>query len=56
MEPWGTGGVCVNFLSGPDVTAAQYATGFLDEDVARLAAIKRAVDPDGLFRTHHGRA
>lgn len=56
MEPWGTGGVCVNFLSGPDVTAAQYATGFLDEDVARLAAIKRAVDPDDLFRTHHGRA
>lgn len=55
METWGTGGICVNFLSGPDVTAAEYATGFLEHDVARLAEIKRAVDPGDLFRTHHGR-
>ncbi|MHA6624472.1 FAD-binding oxidoreductase [Pseudonocardia sichuanensis] len=55
MAPWSTGGVCVNFLSGPDVTAAQLATGYLPEDVARLAAVKRAVDPDDVFRTHHGR-
>jgi FAD/FMN-containing dehydrogenase len=56
MAPWGTGGVCVNFLSGPDVTAAQLATGYLPADVARLAAIKCAVDPDDVFRTNHGRA
>jgi FAD/FMN-containing dehydrogenase len=56
MAPWSTGGVCVNFLSGPDVTAAQLATGYLPADLARLAAVKRAVDPDDVFRTHHGRA
>jgi hypothetical protein len=56
MAPWGTGGVCVNFLSGRDVTAAQLATGYLPADVQRLGAIKRAVDPDDVFRVHHGRA
>jgi FAD/FMN-containing dehydrogenase len=56
MAPWGTGGVCVNFLSGPDVTAAQLADGYLPADVARLAAVKRAIDPDDVFRIHHGRA
>jgi FAD/FMN-containing dehydrogenase len=56
LAPWSTGGVCVNFLSGPDVTAAQLATGYLPADVARLAAVKRAVDPDDVFRFHHGRA
>lgn len=55
MEPWGTGGVCVNFLSGPDVTAAVLANGYRPGDVERLAAIKRAVDPGDVFRTHHGR-
>jgi hypothetical protein len=56
MAPWGTGGVCVNFLSGPNVTAEQLATGYLSGDAARLAAVKRAVDPGDVFRTHHGRA
>jgi FAD/FMN-containing dehydrogenase len=56
LAPWSTGGVCVNFLSGPDVTAAQLATGYVPADVARLAAVKRAVDPDDMFRFHHGRA
>jgi FAD/FMN-containing dehydrogenase len=56
MEPWATGGVVVNFLSGPDVSAAELASGYLPEDVARLAAIKRAVDPGNMFRTHHGLA
>ncbi|MGI5127198.1 FAD-binding oxidoreductase [Pseudonocardia sp. CA-107938] len=56
LAPWGTGGVCVNFLSGPDVTAAQLATGYLPGDADRLAAVKRAVDPGDVFRTHHGRA
>ncbi|OJU41254.1 MAG: hypothetical protein BGN97_16095 [Microbacterium sp. 69-10] len=56
MEPWATGGVCVNFLSGPDVTAEELATGYLTDDVERLARIKRAYDPENLFRTHHGLA
>jgi hypothetical protein len=56
MAPWSTGAPCVNFLSGPDVTAEQLATGYLPGDVDRLAAIKRATDPGDVFRTHHGRA
>lgn len=56
MEPWGTGGVCVNFLSGPDVTAGVLASGYRPGDVERLAAITSAVDPGDVFRTHHGRA
>lgn len=56
MEPWSTGGVCVNFLSGPCVTAAELASGYLPDDVTRLAAIKDAYDPENVFRTHHGLA
>ncbi|MGH3587460.1 MAG: BBE domain-containing protein [Pseudonocardia sp.] len=37
------------------MSAAQLATGYLPGDVARLAAVKRAVDPGDVFRTHHGR-
>lgn len=56
MNPWSTGGVCVNFLSGPDVTAADLATGYLPGDFDRLTTIKETVDPLDMFRTHHGRA
>ncbi|MFC4138509.1 MULTISPECIES: FAD-binding oxidoreductase [unclassified Microbacterium] len=56
IEPWTTGGVVVNFLSGPDVTAEELASGYLPDDVERLAQIKRAYDPENLFRTHHGLA
>lgn len=56
VTPWGTGGICVNFQAGPDVTAEQWGTGFRTEDLDRLAAIKRAVDPTDMFRFHHGRA
>jgi hypothetical protein len=56
MNPWSTGGVCVNFLSGPDVTAAELATGYLPGDLDRLTTIKKTVDPLDMFRTHHGRA
>ncbi|MEV6241159.1 FAD-binding oxidoreductase [Lentzea sp. NPDC051838] len=56
MSPWSTGGVCVNFLSGPDISAVELATGYLPGDFDRLAAVKHAVDPHDMFRTHHGRA
>lgn len=56
MNPWSTGGVCVNFLSGPDITATELATGYLPGDLDRLTAIKQTVDPRDMFRTHHGRA
>jgi Berberine and berberine like len=53
MEPWGTGGVCLNFLSGPDVTSAQLRSAYRPADVERLLAIKRTVDPANLFRITH---
>lgn len=56
IAPWGTGGVCINFLSGPDVTGPELASGYRPEDVHRLSAIKHAVDPDDVFCVHHGRA
>ncbi|GAA4778998.1 FAD-binding oxidoreductase [Citricoccus nitrophenolicus] len=55
VSPWSTGGVCVSFLSGPDVTATELASGYRPEDWHRLAAIKHAVDPDDVFCVHHGR-
>ncbi|MEE6286362.1 FAD-binding protein [Georgenia sp. MJ173] len=54
MVPWATGGVCVSFLSGPDVTVDELASGYRRSDVNRLAEIKRAVDPNNLFCVHHG--
>lgn len=54
MEPWSTGGPVVNFLSGPDVSGDDLARGYLPDDVERLASIKRQVDPDDVFRVHHG--
>lgn len=56
MAPWATGGVCLSFLSGPDVTAAEHASGYRPADVVRLAQIKRSVDPEDVFCVHHGRA
>ena len=55
MSPWGTGGVCVSFLSGSDVTAAELASGYLPGDAERLDALKTRLDPHDVFRTHHGR-
>jgi len=56
MAPWGTGGVCVNFLSGQNITADRLATGYLPGDLEHIDAVKRAIDPADVFRTHHGRA
>jgi len=56
MAPWATAGVCVNFLSGPDISASRLAAGYLPGDPERLAEIKRVIDPSDVFRTHHGRA
>jgi FAD/FMN-containing dehydrogenase len=53
MRPWGTGGVCLNFLTGPDVTIDELRSGYLPDDFARLAALKTRFDPDNLFRVNH---
>lgn len=54
MSPWNTGGTCISFLSGPDVSAETLASGYLPEDVARLARLKQQIDPANMFRFHHG--
>ncbi|HEX2074933.1 MAG TPA: FAD-binding oxidoreductase [Geodermatophilus sp.] len=48
LRPWAAPGAMVNFLgdvSGPDEVAAAYPP----EVAERLLAVKRAVDPDGVF-------
>jgi hypothetical protein len=50
MSRWGTGGVCLNFLSGPDVTADQVRSAYQPADFARLGRLKAAHDPGNLFR------
>lgn len=49
VRPWSTGQTYPNFLGdeGPARMAAAYGTG-----AARLAAVKAAWDPHGVFRTH----
>lgn len=56
MTPWSTGGACVSFLSGSDISAETLASGYLPDDVARLARLKRHIDPANMFRCHHGAA
>ena len=53
LSPWGTGGVCLNFLAGPDVTTDELRSGYLPADFARLAALKGTYDPHNLFRINH---
>lgn len=56
MTPWGTGGACLNFLAGPDVTAEEVRSAFRAPDLARLDAIGRHVDPDSRFVSAFGPA
>jgi hypothetical protein len=53
LRPWSTGGVCLNFLSGPDVTAEELSSAYTPEVYARLRELKRRYDPDNLFRVNH---
>lgn len=53
MSPWSTGGVCPNFLSGPDVTIAELRSGYRPDDFSRLVELKGRYDPDNTFRINH---
>lgn len=53
LAPWGTGAVCVNFLSGPEVTTEILRSAYLPEDFARLTALKKRYDPENMFRINH---
>jgi FAD/FMN-containing dehydrogenase len=50
MAPWGTGGACLNFLAGPDVTTDQIRSAYLPSDLDRLREIERRIDPHDTFR------
>jgi hypothetical protein len=55
LDPWATGAVYVNFLSGPDAAAdADRAHAAPTRD--RLRTIRRAYDPAGRFLRTHGEA
>jgi FAD/FMN-containing dehydrogenase len=52
LLPWRSAGSLLNHLgevSGPEEVAAAYPPGVAD----RLRAVKRAVDPDGVFAFGH---
>ncbi|MFD0314078.1 FAD-binding oxidoreductase [Streptomyces flavalbus] len=51
LGPWATGAIYLNFIGdeGPDRVRA----GLGAENTARLAAVKRAYDPDNVFRFNH---
>ena len=46
LEPFGTGGVYVNFTAEPGQVRAAYG----DQTTARLRALKTRYDPTNLFR------
>jgi hypothetical protein len=48
IAPWATGGVSVNFLSGPDA-AADIPRAHTPPTRERLRAIRRTYDPAGRF-------
>jgi FAD/FMN-containing dehydrogenase len=50
LRPWATGGVCLNFLSGPEATSDDLQAAYLPADYARLRELKRRYDPENLFR------
>ncbi|MFP5362632.1 MAG: FAD-binding oxidoreductase [Thermoleophilia bacterium] len=49
MHPWATGGSYLNFAERPTDTRTAYTTDAYE----RLRAIRRAVDPDGVFQANH---
>jgi FAD/FMN-containing dehydrogenase len=53
LRPWSTGGVCLNFLTGPEVTPEVLRSAYLPEDFDRLVALKQQYDPGNLFRINH---
>lgn len=51
VRPWSTGAVYLNFTG--DEGSERVAAGLGAENLARLGAVKRAYDPDNVFRFNH---
>jgi FAD/FMN-containing dehydrogenase len=49
MQPWSIGAAYPNFLGAEGATRMRSAFG---DSIGRLAAVKDAYDPEGVFRTH----
>ncbi len=52
MAPWGVGGPCQSFLSGPGVTPEELARGYAPDDLARVVALKERLDPQDVLDVH----
>jgi FAD/FMN-containing dehydrogenase len=53
LSPWRTGGTSLNFLGPHDASPERVAAAFSPEDYRRLVAVKRAYDPENMFRINH---
>jgi FAD/FMN-containing dehydrogenase len=51
--PWSTGRTCLNFLGVSDATPDRVRAAYAPEDYRRLVKIKRAYDPENIFRINH---
>jgi FAD/FMN-containing dehydrogenase len=53
MAPWSTGGVSMNFLGVRDAAPERVRAAYSAADYRRLVTVKRAYDPENLFRINH---
>jgi FAD/FMN-containing dehydrogenase len=53
MAPWSTGRSLPNFLGAADTTPQRVQAAYAPEDYRRLVRVKRAYDPENLFRITH---
>jgi hypothetical protein len=53
MDRWSTGGAGLNFLGPGTAATSRVRAAFSREDYARLVSLKRAYDPENLFRVNH---
>jgi hypothetical protein len=53
MTPWSTGRSLPNFLGTDDATPERVRSAYAPEDYRRLVQLKRAYDPENLFRITH---
>lgn len=53
MAPWSTGRASINFLGSDDTAGQRVRDAFDPADYRKLVAIKRAYDPENIFRINH---
>lgn len=53
MSDWSTGGVCLNFVGATESSPELVRSAFEPADYRRLVEVKRAYDPENLFRVNH---